>query len=440
MAITGQAFLATVGTFFTDDDDDGGGAQAATLSLAPLSLGNQIAAATLQTHNPITPATRSQMPSAAYSHTLRVGRGDTLNGLLVEAGLALTEAGAAVGALRKVFDPRSLKPGQEIDLTLEASANGIDPDRLLELSFLADYRHEISLTREGDTFSANKEQRNLEGRPTVATGTIQNSLFESAVAAGVPIPVLMTLIRAFSFDVDFQRDIHPGDRFEVMFEGFYDGEGAWVHEGKVDFAALTLGGRRLPLYLFTTEDGEADYYDAAGRSVRKALLRTPVDGARLSSGFGKRMHPILGYSLMHKGVDFAAPEGTPIYAAGSGTIAMAGRNGAYGNYIRITHTDAYSTAYAHMSRFARDMGPGKKVSQGQIIGYIGATGRATGPHLHFEVLKSMAQINPMSVQFPSGRNLDASELAFFKRTRKVLDDRLVELLPPSTVAQGAPNE
>jgi murein DD-endopeptidase MepM/ murein hydrolase activator NlpD len=431
VAISGQSFLSTVGTLLRFSDDTiTSGAQAATLSLAPLSLGNQITAATLQTHSPAIPSAPAikRTPSAVYSHTARVERGATLSSLLTDAGVNLTDANAAVAALRKVFDPRALKTGQEVDLTFELATNGLDPDRMLGLSFLVDNRHEITLMRDNESeFTASKEERNLDARETLITGTINASLFESAFAAGVPVPVLMAMIRSFSWDVDFQRDIHPGDSFEVLFEGFYDGDGSFIHGGKVSFASMVLSGKRIPLYFFTNQDGETDYYDAQGQSVRKALLRTPVDGARISSGFGRRSHPILGYTLMHKGVDFAVPEGTPIFAAGNGTVEMAGRNGAFGNYVRLRHNDSYATAYGHMSRIAPGMAPGKKVKQGTIIGYVGATGRATGPHLHFEVLKDMAQVNPISVKFQSGDKLAGSELATFNKTRAAVDGRYAAL-------------
>ena len=437
LTISGQAFVSTVGRLLTGTaDDELSGANASTLALAPMSLGNQIAAATLQTLNPVMPSTRSSVQAPVFTHTVRVGRGDTLAGLLVNAGVASAEAGNIVASLRRVFDPRQIKPGHEIALTFATTANGIDPSRLMGLSFLADFRHEVKLTRDGgEGFTSTKEERVLDGRLKVANGTIRSSLFESAIDAGVPIQVLMTMIRAFSWDVDFQRDIHPGDKFEVLYEGFYDTDGGWVHEGRVGFAALTLSGKRMPLYLFTDRDGETDYYDPDGQSVRKALLKTPVDGARLSSGFGKRMHPILGYSLMHKGLDFAVPTGTPIYAAGNGTVEYAGLNGAYGNYVRIRHTDTFSTAYAHMSRFATGMGSGKRVSQGQIIGYVGTTGRSTGPHLHFEVLQGKAQVNPMTVKFPSGQKLAGQELARFVRTRDAVNLAHAALVAQANIAQ-----
>jgi murein DD-endopeptidase MepM/ murein hydrolase activator NlpD len=262
-------------------------------------------------------------------------------------------------------------------------------------------------------YVASKHRLATDTAPTRASGIIENSLFVAGEKAGVPVPVLVQLIRAYSWDVDFQRDIRPGDGFEIMYDRFVDSRGETVYHGDVAFAALTLSGQRKALYRFTRDNGEAGFFDPSGKSARKALLRTPVDGARLSSGYGRRKHPILGYTRMHKGVDFAAPKGTPIYAAGSGTIEVAGRNGGYGKYVRIRHNGSYSTAYAHMKGFANGISKGARVKQGQVIGYVGSTGRSTGPHLHYEVIRDGRQINPMKVKMPAGPKLKGKELERF---------------------------
>jgi murein DD-endopeptidase MepM/ murein hydrolase activator NlpD len=232
----------------------------------------------------------------------------------------------------------------------------------------------------------------------------------------------------FSWDVDFQRDLRAGDGFETMFEevSLEDGSGA-VRGGDVLYAGLTLSGEILDAYRFEVEDGEVEYFDRTGRSLRKFLMRTPVDGARLSSGFGMRRHPILGYSRMHKGVDFAAPSGTPIYAAGAGRVVSAGRNGGYGNYIRLRHSGEYSTAYAHLSRFAKGIRAGSRIQQGQVIGYVGTTGRSTGPHLHYEILRNDAQINPLSVRQPPNTQLAGADLERFRAEVGRIDQLRAEL-------------
>ena len=242
------------------------------------------------------------------------------------------------------------------------------------------------------------------------------------------------MIRAFSYDVDFQRDIQPGDTFEVMFERFVDKKGRVVRDGAIVFANLELSGEAMPIYRFVDSTGNADYYNAKGESVRKALLRTPVDGARITSGYGMRLHPILGFSMMHKGVDFAVSPGTPVMAAGSGAIDYAGANGSYGYYVRIKHDTTHSTAYAHLSRFAQGIRKGKHVAQGQIIAFSGATGRATGPHLHYEVLVHDEQVNPMSVKFKSGNKLAGKELQRFLAATKAANVWLAQTPRTSKIA------
>ena len=210
----------------------------------------------------------------------------------------------------------------------------------------------------------------------------------------------------------------------MFFERLHDDLGRPVKEGNLLYANLTLSGTALRLYRYEDADGIIDYYNEHGHSVRKALLRTPVDGARLSSGFGMRRHPILGYSRMHQGIDFAAPSGTPIKAAGDGVIEVAGRDGGYGNYVRIRHNSEHKTAYGHLSRFASGIRPGVRVRQGQTIGYVGSTGQSTGPHLHYEVMVNNAQVNPMSLRLPTGKVLAGLDLAVFLELRQRVDGEM----------------
>jgi murein DD-endopeptidase MepM/ murein hydrolase activator NlpD len=216
--------------------------------------------------------------------------------------------------------------------------------------------------------------------------------------------------------------VRPGDHFELVFERFYDDEGRTVRTGDLLFVSLETRRGQRNFYAFAgPDDDKVDWYDADGKSARRFLMKTPVNGARLTSGFGMRMHPILGYSKMHRGTDFAAPIGTPIMSAGEGVVARAGPFGTYGNYVRIRHSDGYETAYAHMSRFALGLRPGQRVRQGQVIGYVGTTGRSTGPHLHYEVLYRNQQINPESLRVAQGRNLSGRDLVLFEAERTRID-------------------
>jgi murein DD-endopeptidase MepM/ murein hydrolase activator NlpD len=359
--------------------------------------------------------------NSPIEQVIQVQKGDTLMSVLSDAGIKLDEAHAAIVALSDVFSPKQLMPGQPIKLTLAPSDennSGESADQpqlqLVSLSLQPSVEKNVELTRGLDgAFTAQSTDVPLHRDLGRAAGHIQSSLFEAGQSAGVPIEVMNEIIHAFSYDVDFQREIQPGDSYETLYERLLDGEGHLAKTGNILYASLTLSGRRLALYRYTTSDGRTDWFNPKGDSVRKALLRTPIDGAKITSGFGMRMHPILGYSLMHKGIDFGAPTGTPIYAAGDGVVQMIGPASGYGNYIRIKHTNTYSTAYGHMSRFAAGLHVGSRVRQGQVIAYVGMTGRATGPHLHYEVLVNGKQINPQSVKLPTGEKLAGKDLKSF---------------------------
>lgn len=363
-----------------------------------------------------------------YGKALRIEKGDTLMGVLTDAEIPPAEAHAAIVALRKAYDPRNLKPGHEIIVSFEPDANDPDNDRFVGLSWTPDIERSITVTRaDSGAFKATKIEKPVALQVARAQGTIRSSLYEAAVEAKLPIPLLMEMVKNFSWDVDFQRDIQPGDGFEIMFERYVVEGGDVAREGAILHATLILSGERKAIYRFTAPDGHTDYYDDRGRGVRKALLRTPIDGARLSSGFGLRTHPILGFTKMHRGVDFAAPPGTPIYAAGEGSIEVVGHEGGYGNYVRIRHTSDYATAYAHMSKFGPGIKRGKKVKQGQVIGYVGSTGRSTGPHLHYEILLRGSQTNPLSVKMPPRSELAGKSLDQFKHHKAGLDRQLAGL-------------
>ncbi|WP_119461289.1 peptidoglycan DD-metalloendopeptidase family protein [Rhodospirillaceae bacterium SYSU D60014] len=355
---------------------------------------------------------------------VEVRSGDTLIGLLVDAGINRGEAYEAVTALEKVFAPRELKPGQELRLNLSTPGQTSEARerQLVEMSLQPDVERDVHVTRNDDGgFVAATIERPLTVEVAHASSSISSSLFEASLAQGVPLGAMAEIIRAFSYDVDFQREIHPGDRFEILYEEYRDEQGNLAKVGDVLFAALTLKDRELNIYRFTPSDDRADYFNPKGESIRKALLRTPIDGARISSGFGLRKHPILGYSRMHKGTDFAAPTGTPIFAAGDGVIARIGRNGGYGNYIQIRHNSEFSTAYAHTSRFAKGLKKGSRVEQGQVIAYVGTTGRSTGPHLHYEVLQNGKQTNPLSIKLPTGKILEGKDLQAFQAVKDDID-------------------
>ncbi|TAN49668.1 MAG: M23 family peptidase [Rhodospirillales bacterium] len=372
----------------------------------------------------------SQLEEAALLPMVRllaVEPGDTLAQILIDEGAASSEAHAAIDVLKKLFNPRDLKSGQEIEVTLQPSPDGMSATKFMGLSFEPDYTREISVTRgEDGGFTAQEIKKPLKHEVVKAEGRVDSSLYEAAIKAGISNNVLTTMVRVLSYDVDFQRDIQEGDSFTVFFERWFDDKGRPVHDGDVFYLSMTLSGKPLHYYRFKAADGLIDYFNQKGESVKKALLRTPADGARITSKFGSRKHPILGYSRMHKGIDFGLPTGAPIQAAGEGVVEMAGPNSGYGNYLRIRHTNGYATAYAHLSGFAKGVRVGKRVSQGQVVAYVGSTGMSTGPHLHYEVMVNGHQVNPLSIRMPSGRKLAGKELDRFNQARLDTEHNMAE--------------
>jgi len=375
------------------------------------------------------PARRQSLPLEAkpVEKVVTVRRGDTLDVILQRAGVSAQESYDAVKALSAAYNPRHLQVGQELALSFMP-----EDDSFKGLRLQADVDRAVVVNRAEDgSFAASQEVIPLERVETRAANVIDDSLYLAAERVGIPAAVIVDMIRMYSYEVDFQRDLRSGDRFEVYFDRFADDEGKVVKTGDIQYASLTLSGKKMELYRFTTEDGDTDYFHPDGKSTKRFLMKTPVDGARISGSFGMRKHPILGYTRMHKGTDFAVPTGTPIMAAGDGVIERASRWGSFGNYIRIRHNGTYKTAYAHLSRYAKGMKPGVRVKQGQIIGYVGMTGGATGPHLHYEVLMNGKQVNAQTLDLPTGRRLAGADLKKFQAMLPQLQAR-IEATPLST--------
>jgi murein DD-endopeptidase MepM/ murein hydrolase activator NlpD len=384
------------------------------------------------------------------THSLILAEGDTLAGILRDAGTSAADAEAAAAALKGVFDLRQLREGDRVTLTfghpggeIRAGSSGADPDggrvRLMALAFKPDVEREITVSRTASgLFEADIRRAELAAQLYRASGVIESSLYMSAAASGVPGIVVDRLAEAFTYEVDFQRDIKPGDGFEVFFTRYYDEAGRPVKAGDILYAELRLGETRKVLYRHSRGPGEAaEYFDEEGRSTRRALLKTPIQAARVSSGFGMRRHPILGYSKMHRGIDFAAPTGTPVRASGAGTIEIAGVNGGYGNYVRIRHTGRYSTAYAHLNTIERGIREGTKVAQGQLIGTVGSTGLSTGPHLHYEILIDGEQVDPAAVKIDMSEPLKGKSLSAFEKTKRAIDS-LMAATPLNAPVEGGP--
>ena len=262
---------------------------------------------------------------------------------------------------------------------------------------------------------------------TLIKGIIKSSLYLSAIKSGMPENTLLEMINLLGFSVDFQREIRVGDTFEIMFTKEIDVlKNSLIQTKPIDFVSINLSGTKLSFYKYHDEYGLPQYYDENGKSSKRTIMKTPINGAKLTSRYGKRKHPVLGYTKLHRGIDFAAPAGTPIFAAGDGIVEKAGWNGSYGRYIRIRHTGTYKTAYAHLSGIHKRIKIGSRISQGKIIGYVGSSGRSTGAHLHYEVLRNDKQVNPMNIKLPAGKNLNKKYLSAFKqRVKQVLNQKLV---------------
>ncbi len=385
--------------------------------------------------------------SDVEKRTVELDRGDTLAGMLLENGVSASEAAVAVSAMSSIVNPRSLRAGQEFDLELatpdDATDNGeASTDttvRLLTLHFSPSIEQDVTLSRNADgSFAADSTQKTLEAHVHRAGTTIDSSLYLAAMQAGIPADVVVEMIRMFSYKVDFQRDIQSGDSFEVYYDYYYTPEGQPARPGNITFAMMRLSGQDIALYRYQPDPEQAaEYFDAKGQSAKGLLMKTPVDGARISSGFGMRRHPILGYSRMHKGIDFAVPKGTPVMAAGNGTITFEGVASGYGNFLKISHANGYATGYGHLSRFAPGIHIGSKVRQGQIVAYSGMTGLATGPHLHYEIFQNGSQVNPLKVKFAEGRKLAGNELRNFLTERLHIDAQMASMKLETKVADVA---
>ena len=377
---------------------------------------------------------RESLHPQPETRTLTVDRGDTIVGMLQEAGVSKIDAAAVVNAMKPLISPKNIKSGQKFQATFgtpevaedaAAAQNDQNDDdspsrRLLSLSFTPTIDRQITVHLEPEEgYFAEDVQRKLESHYQHAGATIDSSLYLSATQAGIPAGVVVEIIRMFSYDVDFQRDVHPGDSFEVFFNRFFTPEGQPAKAGDILAASMTLSGKKHLLYRYELANGDVEYFDVNGQSAKAMLMKTPVDGARISSSFGARRHPILGYTRMHKGIDFAVPQGTPVMAAGSGTVAFAGVAGEYGNLVIISHGNNYATAYGHLSRFA--VHKGEHVGQGEVVAYSGMTGLATGPHLHYEIRVGKGQVNPATVKVASGRKLEGEELRSFFAEREHLE-------------------
>ena len=314
--------------------------------------------------------------------------------------------------------------GRKLSLILKKSENG--SNSVVNFIYPINNTSSVEIRKSSKSFLVRENILQLYKEEVVIKNIIKNNLYSSAIESNVEPNIIIEFARIFGFEVDFQRDIRKGDWFEILYEKFKDDNGKVRDTGKIIYASMFVNGEEINLYNFKYKNQE-DYYDIKGKSITKSLMKTPINGARLSSAYGMRKHPILGYNKMHRGTDFAAPSGTPIMASGSGTITRARWCGGGGNCVKIKHNSTYETIYAHMKSFAKGIKEGRKVKQGQIIGYVGSTGMSTGPHLHYEVIVNGKKVNSQRLKLPSGKILKGDGREMFELERIKIDLKLASL-------------
>ena len=347
----------------------------------------------------------------------KISSGETFDKILDSYFIDKEEIIIIKKKLSKKIDINKLNTGQIIQFTVDQSNK-----QILDFTYPVSKTEKIYLTKNIKTNNFDKKTivTNLKKIVLFKENIISQSLYKAATDSKIPANIVIEFARIYGFQIDFQRDIRKGDNFQIMYEVFLNDEKKIIETGNILFADLKLSGVKNTLYYFEKKGSEG-HYDKSGKSVKKALMKTPINGARLSSSFGMRKHPIDGYNKMHRGTDFAAPEGTQIMASGDGIVKKVGWCGGGGNCVKLKHNATYQTIYAHMSKFARGIRFGRRVKQGQIIGYVGSTGKSTGPHLHYEVIENGKKINSQKLKLPSGKILKGDERKLFETKKIRLD-------------------
>ena len=369
--------------------------------------------------------------------TISIHAGETLEQALIRAGALRDDVSSAVRALARSLDPRDVRRDDRVTVFMQTGSDG---NRLAGFNLVSGAERSVTVTRGIDNvFRAREMATTLQRKTLRIAGVIgQDGLVNAVRELGAPDRAADSIAQAFAYDVDFEREVAPGTEFELMYDRVSDLRGQVVREGEPVFARMTTTeGRTIQLYRFQAPgSSSSDWFDSAGRSARKFLMRTPINGARLTSGYGSRVHPVLGYTRMHEGIDFGAPIGTPILAAGDGVVARASVMGGYGNVVDIDHDGTWSTRYGHISRFAPGLRPGDRVKQGDVIAFVGNTGRSTGPHLHYEVRRNGQAINPLGVGVPIGRALPSDQIVRFNAFRARIDSMRRDAIGSTSIAQS----
>ena len=359
-------------------------------------------------------------PYKEYRYIVR--NNDTLEKVLKKYNIDNAEINSLISEIIKK-KLTNISPGAPIQIVTKEESG---TNKIISLFYPIDAVNSVEAKRNKDLFEVSKIVLKLNKKEIVLSNTIKNNLYSSAVEVGIEPNIIVEFANMYGFEVDFQRDIRSGDKFEVYYEQYVDENNIVRNTGKIIYASMFVNNKELSLYNFKFNNKEG-YYDVDGKSVIKTLMKTPINGARLSSSFGLRKHPILGYNKLHQGTDFAASRGTPIMASGSGIILRAQKYKGYGNFVSIKHNSTYITAYGHMSKYGRGIKKGVRVNQGQIIGYVGSTGMSTGPHLHYEVIKNGKRVNSQRLKLPTGKILNNEARNKFEIERIKIDVKLAQL-------------
>ncbi len=352
--------------------------------------------------------------------------GDTYQSIINKLNIDKKEKKILLENILKEKSLKILKINQKFTFKFD----NLSKKKIIEFKIETDKKNEILFSKisNQDKFISKKIEKNFKKNVVYKETVITNSLYNSAINLGIKPNIIIEFARLYGFQVDFQRDVWKDDSFQIIYEEFVNENDKVIDTGEIIFASLNLQNTDLRLYKYEFKKNKVDYFDENGKSIRKTLMKTPINGARLSSSYGKRKHPILGYTKMHTGTDFAAPTGTPIMASGDGKVTKAGWCGGGGNCVKIKHNSTYQTVYAHMSKFGKGIKKGVRVKQGQIIGYVGSTGLSTGPHLHYEVIENGKKINSQKLKLPSGKILKGDERKKFEVSKIKIDVLKSDLL------------
>ena len=356
-----------------------------------------------------------------------IKKGDTIQKILKKLKIQNNEISTIINKYKKYGNPNRLLAGSKIDIVVEKKLSQ-ESNSIAKFSVPITNSTTIEIFKdENNNILSKKIITKLYKKKILVENVIKKNLYTSAVEAKINPDTIIEFARIFGFEVDFQRDIRKNDYFKILYEKYFDENGEFVNRGSILYAHMSVNGREITLYKYG-DDKNYGYFDIHGKSVEKALMKTPINGARLSSSFGMRKHPILGFTKKHTGTDFAAPTGTPVMASGSGTVTVAKWCGGGGNCIKIKHNSTYETVYAHLKSFSKSIRKGKKVRQGQIIGYVGSTGLSTGPHLHYEVIINGKKVNSQTLKLPSGKVLKNNERKLFEIHRIKTDVLIAEII------------